>query len=79
MLSRAPKEISLFDVLLAMEGPIMCESPQPTAKRSSDVETAVCGVMGKVCHTVSDTLRETTLQHICDLQLQATKRTMYHI
>src|SRR5450759_3213627 len=38
VLSRAPREISLFDVLLAMEGPIVCEPSQPTAKRTSDVE-----------------------------------------
>lgn len=75
-LARDPGEITLLDIVTAVEGPVGCDS---SSKAITDVQKAIKHVMEEVCAGITSSLQGATLQEICDLQRQSAKKTMYHI
>lgn len=77
ILSKTPSEVTILDIITAVEGPIGCD--HMTKSQTSDIGGAIQQVMHGVCASVGKALRSTTLQDICQVHRRTSRRKMYQI
>ncbi|PDV98923.1 RrF2 family transcriptional regulator [Candidatus Chloroploca asiatica] len=81
MLARAPETINLFEILTALEGPLLPDEPTrddlvPTVPEDHEV---VSEVWVDLRTRMERMLRETTLDDLCQRKRQRTGNVMYYI
>lgn len=81
MLARAPDQITLYDIVLVLEGPLARyetgrDDLAPTCPEDSDY---VHAVWDELRASIETTLQRTSLEDLCQRKRQRTGFTMYYI
>ncbi|MBP1467786.1 Rrf2 family transcriptional regulator [Candidatus Chloroploca sp. M-50] len=81
MLARAPETINLFEILTALEGPLLPDEPtrEDLAPTMPEDHEVVSEVWVDLRTRMERMLRETTLDDLCQRKRQRTGNVMYYI